>query len=240
MLKIFDDEIKLSEAAAQFICDAASKNISAKGNFSLVLSGGETPRLIYQLLAEKFHDTIDWKKVLIFFGDERYVPKNDVRSNFTMANETLLGHVPIPDENIFPIPTNSSPANDALNYEKTLRQIFHESFPRFDLVMLGLGENGHTASLFPQAEILNEKTRWVKEVFIPEQNMYRISLTAPAINASSQIIFLVSGEKKASILSEVLNGKFQPDRLPAQMIKPADGDLIWIVDKPASLKLSEG
>ncbi|MFI5135518.1 MAG: 6-phosphogluconolactonase, partial [Chitinophagales bacterium] len=164
MLKIYDDEIKLSESAAQFICDAAGKNILEKGNFFLVLSGGETPLKTYQLLANNFHDRIDWKKVLIFFGDERYVPKNDVQSNFSMANEALLRHVPIPEENIFPIPTNSTPAIDALNYEKTLRQIFHESFPRFDLVMLGLGENGHTASLFPHIEILHEKTRWVKEV----------------------------------------------------------------------------
>ena len=237
MLKIFDNEIQLSESAAQFIADAAARNISEKGNFSLVLSGGETPRRTYQLLAHKFSNAIEWENVLIFFGDERYVPKDDVRSNYSMANETLLNHVPILKENIFSIPTNSSPAEDALKYEETLKQIFHDSFPRFDLVLLGLGENGHTASLFPHTEILHEKKRWVKEVFIPEQNIFRISLTAPAINAAKQVVFLVTGEKKAAVLNEVLHGNFQPEELPAQLIKPVSGELIWMIEKTASFKI---
>lgn len=240
MIKIYHDLDDLSKATAEFICEAAQKNIAVKGKFSLVLSGGETPKETYFFLASReFRDRIDWGNVLIFFGDERYVPHDDVNSNYHTANETLLVDIPIPDENVFPIPTDSTPENDALIYEAQLKNIFPGAFPSFDLNLLGLGENGHTASLFPHTEILNEKTRWVKNVYVKEINMDRISLTAPAINSSKQILFLVSGENKSDAVNKILNGERNPEALPAQMINPTNGELFWFLDKAAAEKLPD-
>jgi len=237
LLQIFDDLQQLSRGTAELICDACQRNISEKGNFTLVLSGGETPRTMYEMLAGNFfRNLIDWKRVKIFFGDERYVPHDDVRSNFRMVNETLLNHVPVPRENIFPVPTGSTPEQDALAYEEMLKKNFSTPFPQFDLILLGLGENGHTASLFPNTNILNEETRWVKEVFVEEQKSFRITLTAPAINASKQIVFLVSGKNKSQTLHDVLNGKQDPQKLPAQLIQ---GEIIWMADRSAGELLIE-
>jgi 6-phosphogluconolactonase len=237
MLQVFDDLQQLSRAAAQLIYDSSKKNISENGSFSLVLSGGESPRTTYQILTEKFfRDTIDWKNMKIFFGDERYVPHDDVRSNFRMVNEKLLLHVPIPGENIFPIPTDSTPERDAVNYEAALKKNFFTPFPQFDLILLGLGENGHTASLFPSSSVLSEQTRWVKEVFVEEQKEFRITLTVPAINASKQIVVLVSGKNKSQTLYDVLKGKQNPRELPAQLIQ---GEIIWMVDRDAAKLLIE-
>src|ERR1043165_2813523 len=231
MIRIFDDLQQLSRATAQLICDHAKKNISEQGSFSIVLSGGETPRTTYSMLTEIFFsDQIDWDRVKIFFGDERYVPQNDARSNFKMVNETLLRHVPIPNENIFPIPADSTPEEDAMKYEEILKKNFSTPFPQFDFMLLGLGENGHTASLFPHTNVLHEKTRWVKEVFIEEQKSFRITLTVPPINSSKQIVFLVAGKNKAQTLYNVLNGSRNPDQLPAQLIR---GEIIWMVDREA-------
>lgn len=240
MIAIFNDLEALSKATADFICKAAKKNIDAKGRFTLVLSGGETPKQTYFFLASReFRDRIDWEKVLIFFGDERYVPPDDVNSNYHTADEILLVEVPIRDENVFPIPTDSTPEKDALKYEAQLKNIFRGAFPSFDLILLGLGENGHTASLFPHTDILNEKTRWVKNVLVKELNTERISLTAAAINSSKQIMFLVSGENKANVVNNILNGKRNPEEFPAQFIQPSNGELFWFLDKAAADKLPE-
>lgn len=231
MLQIFENLSELSRAAAQFICDASKKNISEKGNFSLVLSGGETPRTTYALLAEEFFkEQIEWNRVKLFFGDERCVPENDAKSNYRMVNEVLLQHVSIPRENIFPIPTNYTPEGDAMKYEETLKENFPTPFPEFDFIFLGLGENGHTASLFPYTNILNEKIRWVKEVYVEEQKSFRISLTAPAINSAKEKVFLVSGKNKAKTLSDVLKGEHIPEKFPVQLI---EGNIIWMVDGEA-------
>jgi 6-phosphogluconolactonase len=237
MIRIFDDLQQLSYAAAEFICEASKKNISEKGSFSIVLSGGQTPRTTYEMLAGKFfRDQVDWKRVKIFFSDERYVSYDDERSNFKMVNETLLQHVLIPAENIFPIPTNSSPAEDALEYETTLRKNFLMPFPDFDFALLGMGENGHTASLFPYTDVLQEKTKWVKEVFVKELKKFRITLTAPAINASKQIVFLVSGQGKSQTLYRVLKERKNAQELPAQLIR---GDITWMTDREAASLLIE-
>ncbi len=235
MLNIFEDLQQVSRAAAKLISDAAKKNISAKGNFSLVLSGGETPKRLYETLAEKsFRKKIQWERVKVFFGDERYVPYDDEKSNFRMANETLLRHVAVLPQNIFPIPTSSFPHEDAMKYEATLRNNFPFSFPQFDLVLLGLGENGHTASLFPHTNVLHEREKWAKEVFVEEQKNFRITLTAIAINAASQIVFLVSGKNKSEVLQRVLSGERNPEELPAQLIDPYTGELTWMIDKAAA------
>ena len=235
MIKIFDDLLQLSRATSQLICDPSQKNIAEKGSFSLLLSGGETPRTTYELLSgNEFRSLIDWERVRIFFGDERYVPHKDKESNFRMVSETLLHHVPLPPENIFPISTDSTPKKDALKYEAVLKKNFPNSFPHFDLTLLGLGEDGHTASLFPHTPVLNEQSRWVKKVYLEDQKIYRITLTPPPINASRQIVFLVSGKKKSSILHKVLQGKKNPEELPAQLIQ---GNITWMVDREAAILL---
>lgn len=237
MIRIFDNLAQLSHATAQLICDAAKKNISEKGNFSFVVSGGETPRTTYELLSgNEFRNLIDWERVKIFFGDERHVPHTDKESNFKMVSETLLHHVPLPQQNIFPIDTDSTPKKDALKYEEVLKENFPHSFPHFDLVLLGLGEDGHTASLFPHTPVLHEHSRWVKKVSVEDQKNPRITLTPPPINAATQIVFLVSGKKKSKVLYQVLNGKKNPDELPAQLIR---GNIIWMLDREAASMLKE-
>ncbi|MEO5674121.1 MAG: 6-phosphogluconolactonase [Chitinophagales bacterium] len=235
MIRIYNDLTLLSRAAAQLICDASEMNIGLKGEFSIVLSGGETPRVVYELLASaEYRFKIDWKHVIIFFGDERYVPPSDNRSNFKMAFDTLLKHVPVAHRNVFPIPTDSTPEENSDGYEEILKEKFSGLFPEFDLVLLGLGTDGHTASLFPYTGILNEKKKWVSAVFVDQQKEFRITLTASAINSAKQVVFLVAGKSKAEILRQVLEGKKNTQLLPAQLITPCHGGPIWMVDRASA------
>jgi 6-phosphogluconolactonase len=165
------------------------------------------------------------------------VPGDDPNNNAHAAIEAFLSRVPIPKDQIHPIPTDQPPEKAAEHYETLLRKVFGNATPRFDLILLGLGEDGHTASLFPGTSILNEQERWVKEVFLEAQNSYRISLTVPAIIEADQIVFLVKGANKALALKEVLEGPFRPQEFPAQMIKPKHGELIWLIDQEAAKQL---
>jgi 6-phosphogluconolactonase len=216
-----------------------SHAISERRRFSVVLSGGETPRRLYEILATPpFQARICWGDVHVFWSDERCVPPDDPRSNARMARQALLDHVPIPPENIHPIHCETSPQQAALSYEQELRDFFGSQPPIFDLVLLGLGENGHTASLFPNTPVLKEQQRWVVEVYVAELEMYRVTLTAPLINQARQVVFLVCGSEKASVLQDVLEGAYQPNDLPAQLIRPNGAHPIWLVDKAASRKLA--
>lgn len=213
-----------------------AEKASARHPFSVALSGGNTPRCVYEVLAgNEFKDKINWRFVHIFFGDERPVPPDDPASNYGMARASLISRVPIPDSNVHPTPGAGDPQENARIYEQELRSYFTGSaFPRFDLVLLGMGEDGHTASLFPRSEAIFEKAAWVVANWVAQLNEFRITLTAPAINSAAEILFLVTGGSKASRLAAVLNGSFQPDLLPAQLIKPDQGELIWMVDKAAA------
>jgi len=194
---------------------------------------------MYELLASPpYAERIHWSEVHIFWSDERCVLEDDPRSNSLMAHRTLLDHVPIPPENIHPISCATSPRQAALEYENELRKFFSTSNPNFHLVMLGLGSNGHIASLFPHTSVLEEKERWVSEVYVDELGMYRVTFTAPFINQASQVVFLVSGADKAQVLEDVLEGPYQPSELPAQLIRPAGIHPLWLVDKAASHKLT--
>ena len=201
----------------------------------MALSGGQTPRRVYELLAtEEFKNQIKWELVHIFFGDERPVPPDDAASNYGMAHAALLSKVPIPDSHVHPMAGEGDLPANARKYESELKAHFSNlSWPRFDLVLLGMGEDGHTASLFPGTAALEEKTAWVVANPVAQLNETRITLTAPAINAAANILFLVSGEKKSSRLKEVLSGPLQPEKLPAQLIKPDNGALTWMVDAKA-------
>jgi 6-phosphogluconolactonase len=233
---------ELFEEAAQLISNAAADAINHTGMFSIALSGGSTPKGLFQLLAtDGWRERIDWSNTHVFWGDDRYVPHADPRSNFRMTKEALLDHVSIPADNIHPVPINVPPDEAALRYEQTLRQVLGKAsdFPQLDLNLLGLGENGHTASLFPHRPILHENKRLVVSDFIPEVDMYRITMTAPMINAGRRMVFLIAGESKADVVRDVITGPQQPEQLPAQLIQPANGDLIWLLDSAAATKLPE-
>ena len=238
MIRVFNDLESLSQAAAELFTVLSRQASLICGRFSVALSGGETPRRLYEILATSpYRERIHWDEVNIFWSDERCVPEDDPRSNAMMAHQALLNHVPIPPDQIHPIGCKESPEQAALHYEEEMRDFFSTQNPNFHLVLLGLGENGHIASLFPHTAVLNEKNRWVSEVYIPELDMHRVTFTAPFINQASQVVFLVSGLDKAAVLVKVLEGPYRPHQLPAQLIRPNGVHPIWLVDKAASQKL---
>jgi 6-phosphogluconolactonase len=237
----YGDAEQLARAAAELFVSSAAESIKARGRFRPVLSGGSTPRRVYQLLATPgFSRRVDWDHVDIFWGDERYVPAEDRDSNYRMAAEALLQHVPVPAANVHRVPTEIGPPQAVAEaYEKDIRQTFGEprSVSRFDLVYLGLGANGHTASLFPHSPALTETSRLVLADFVAEVNTWRISMSAPLLNRGRAVAFLVTGQQKAQVLREVLLGPRDPERLPAQLINP-EGKLLWLVDEAAAALVS--
>ena len=238
MIRIFNDLEGISNAAAEIFADAAEQAIVKSGRFSVALSGGNTPRHLHEILSsEPYHDRIQWQLVHFFWGDERCVPADDPRSNFRMARETLLDLVPVPAENIHAVQCELPPAEGAFQYEAELRKFFGAQPPAFDLILLGMGDNAHTASLFPHTPVLNETERWVSDVYVKELDMYRVTFTAPLINQAGQVVFLVSGADKAVALQNVLEGAYHPQEYPAQLIRPNGAHPLWLVDKAAAHKL---
>ena len=235
MIRVYADFEALSRAAADLFVSEARRAAEARGRFSVLLAGGETPRRTYELLATSpFRDRVPWPVVHIFWGDERCVPPDDSRSNTSMARRALLDHVPVHPAQIHPIACSGSPGEGAAEYEELLRSFFAADMPGFDLAFLGLGENGHTASLFPGTAALEERTRWVAEVYVPEEKLHRVTLTAPVINRTAVVAFLVAGSAKADVLRKVLEGTADPLLLPARLIKPVKGELLWMVDREAA------
>lgn len=235
-IKIVPDSAALNRVAAQEFKSLAESAIAARGRFSVALSGGNTPRSIYSLLAQEYKTALPWSKIHFFFGDERSVPPDHPDSNYRMANEALLSHVPIPPENVHRILAELDPEPAAQEYENQLREFFHlahDAWPRFDLVMLGLGEDGHTASLFPGSSALEEKSRLVVPTWVEEKKTFRITLTYPVLNHAAEVEFVVSGAGKAQILWDVL----RPSpfvSFPAQQVKPENGRLLWLLDQDAA------
>ena len=236
-IRVLPDPASLAEAAARHIVEQARSAMDAHGRFSLVLSGGSTPRDLHLKLASApFKEEIDWARVHIFFGDERLVPPDDAQSNYLMAEETLLSRVPIPREQIHRMRGELPPAEAAADYERELKDFFGSEPPRFDLILLGMGDNGHCASLFPGCPAVREQERWVRADYIAEVSMWRITLTPVIINLAREVVFLVAGANKAEMLREVLEGPYAPDERPAQIIRPSSGELIWLVDAAAASK----
>ena len=229
----------LAKAAADFILKRIKNVLKKQDRFTLALSGGSTPRALHELLAKSpYVDQIPWLQLHIFWGDERYVPIEDEQSNAGMAYDTLLGHVYTPEDQIHVWRTDLEPDAAAHNYADMLHTYFGDSGLTFDLVLLGMGDDGHTLSLFPGTEVVHEQTVWTKAFFLDGQNMHRLTLTAPIVNRSACVLFLVAGPKKAQPLREVLEGKYQPETYPVQVIKPSAGELIWMVDEKAATNLS--
>jgi 6-phosphogluconolactonase len=238
-IQVFPDPASLAEAAVDLILGQAMEALERRGLFSLVLAGGSTPKAAYALLASPAYAArLDWSRVHIFFGDERCVPPNHPDSNFNMAQESLLSHVPLPKANVHRIPTEASPGQAAKEYEGELQAFYPGADPpAFDLVLLGMGEDGHVASLFPGSPALEEQVHWVVPVphsQPPPPLVDRVSLTLPAINAARQVVMMVAGSKKAARLRQVLSeGPTQSELLPAQRVQPNNQQLVWLVDKAA-------
>lgn len=240
MIKVYPDLESLSQAAAALVVEQANLAAAARGRFSMALSGGSTPRRTYALLAQKpFKDQAPWHRMHIFWGDERCVPLYDPQSNARMAKAAWLDHVPIPASQIHSIDCAETPAEAARKYEAQLRQFFAGRPARLDLVFLGLGGDGHTASLFPGTPVLQETERWAAEVYVAEQDLYRVTLTAPLLNQAAQVVFLVAGAGKAQVLWEILQGPRDPERLPAQLIQPQTGEILWLLDLNAAAQVSD-
>ena len=230
-------------AAAERIARRCEQAAASRGECAIALSGGETPRALYaRLAADPFRRRIPWPRIRVFWGDERGVPPDDPQSNYRMARELLLDAVPVPADRIHRMPAERPDREAAAEaYAALLRAHLPEAadgWPRFDLVLLGLGDDAHTASLFPHAPALRETRRAVLAVDAPHLGMTRMTLTPPVLNHAGEIIFLVAGPQKAQAVRAVLEGPRQPDAVPAQAITPVDGTLVWIVDAAASSALT--
>lgn len=237
-LHIFDNKEVMSDELAQWICDLVSVTLKNQEFFSLVLSGGETPKILYQKLAsDKYKYQINWKRIRIFWGDERAVPFTDDRNNAKMAYDILLDHVDIPSSNIHKMRTDIEPNFSVKEYRKLLHSFFDSMSTTFDLVLLGMGDDGHTLSLFPGSPIIKDHTHWVNSVYNEARKMFRITMMPKIVNRSSQVVFMVDGAKKAEVLQEVLEGQYNPTKFPSQIIKPVNGELHWFLDKPAVKQL---
>jgi len=236
MLHIFDTTDEVLAALAGYFVKAAGEAIAAKGHFAVALSGGSSPKSLYELLASNaYRQQVDWDKVHFFFGDERNVPDTDKDSNALMAERALFAPLKIAASQIFKVNTTLPPADAAKAYTNAINQFYNDQEAVFDLVLLGLGDNSHTASLFPHTEILHDHTAGVKAVFLEDQQIYRISFTARLINQADRIAFLVYGEGKAEAVHHVLEDAQNIEEYPAQLIRK---DVDWFLDRPAASKLT--
>lgn len=226
---------ELARATAAFIQQRAQAAVAANGSFSIALAGGSTPEATYHRWAESLAaSSLDPANLQFFWGDERCVPADDPKSNFRMAKQSLLADLAVPEDHIHPIRCAAEPEAGAAEYERELRRFFDGEQRRLDLVLLGLGSNSHTASLFPGSPLLAERKHWVGAEFVEEVGGWRATLTPPAINMARTVAFLVQGESKAEAVNNVIQGPHDPARWPAQIVEPADGELHWFVDEAAA------
>ena len=241
MIEVFADNGALNTATAERIVAASGRAIAERGAFHLVLSGGETPKPLYELLAKsEWAHRLDWQSVHVYWSDERCVPVDDPRSNAGMTRRALLNNVPVPAAQVHPLYAGGSPQQAALDYEALLRRSASGGLPRFDLVLLGLGADGHTASLFPGTAAVTERKRLVCELYLQEQNMFRLTMTLPLLNQARQVLFMVAGAGKAAMLQQVLSDVVGStgQMPPAKLIRPVSGELEWLVDAAAASQLN--
>lgn len=240
MISIFKTIEELTMAVAEYFVTIAQRSISSRGEFNVVLSGGSSPKSLYEMLASPdFKHQVEWDKVNFFFGDERYVPANDPENNALMVKKAMFDPLQISSSNIFAVNTSFSPEEAAKKYISTISDHFKDQQIRFDLILLGLGDNSHTASLFPFTSVLSDKSASVKAVFLETQNVYRITMTAPLINQARHIAFLVYGKAKADAVRHVLEKELNEKKYPAQLIHPEKGDLQWYLDEAAASGLKK-
>jgi 6-phosphogluconolactonase len=238
-VRIFEDPEELSRAAAALFVQQAARSIAERGRFLFALNGGSTPTRLFQLLATDFCNEIDWSTAHVFWGDERCVPPDDPGSSYGQARDVLLSRISIPDSNIHRIPGELGPVEASKEYSLILGEFASQPFewPRFDLVHLGMGEDGHTASLFPGSPVDVSARTLPVNAHYQDRPANRVTLTPIVFNSARLIVFMATGEKKAQTLAEVLSDRYNPDLYPAQRIQPNDGKLMWLVDEAAASKL---
>ena len=226
---------------ANYVVESAQQSIAKNKKFSIVLSGGNSPKKLYGLLAsDQFRDKIEWEYVYFFFGDERYVPSNDPESNYGMVKKVFFDPLHIQQSHIFPVDTKLNTHAAAQQYAELVSNYFAGQDWRFDLVLLGLGDNAHTASLFPSTQVLLDTIPFVSSVFLEDKSVFRITMNAPLLNQAHRIVFLVYGESKAMAVQHVLEDVYNADHFPAQLIAPQNGELQWFLDTDAASKLRKG
>jgi len=238
-IRIFKNMESLSRDAADIFIEQAMQSITERGRFLIALNGGSTPIRLFQLLATDYKDKVDWSKVHVFWGDERCVSPDDPGSNYGQARGLFLSHVPIPDSNIHRVKGDFEPAEASKDYSLTLSGFASLSleFPRFDLVYLGMGEDGHTASLFPNSPVDVTEPALPVTAHYQDRPANRVTLTQVVFNQARIVAFMATGEKKANTLAEVLSDRYNPSLYPAQRVRPGDGKLIWLLDEAAAGKL---
>ncbi|HEU4764500.1 MAG TPA: 6-phosphogluconolactonase [Candidatus Eisenbacteria bacterium] len=241
-LRVVSDPEALAHAAAQEFLRLGVEAIRARGRFDAVLSGGSTPRATYERIAATWKEApggpLDWTRVRLFWGDERHVPPDDPQNNYRMANDAMIEHVPIPPENIYPVPSAIPDAREAASrYEARIMEALHlgpDDVPRFDLILLGMGPDGHVASIFPGTEAVEEEKRLVMGNWVDATKTWRITLTLPVLNHAANVIVLVAGAEKAPALRRVVRGPHTPPLLPAERLNNKDGTLLWLADREAA------
>ena len=232
MIEIYADFKELARAAAELFVARSSEAVAQRGRFTVALSGGSTPKLMFELLATAFRDRVPWVNIQFFWSDERHVPPDDADSNFRVANEAMLARVPVAEKNVHRVPSeNPNAAEAATEYEQTLIRTTEQSLPQLDLILLGLGADGHTASIFPGSDVLHETKRLVAAPWVEKLQTHRITMTLPLLNNGASVVFLVSGSEKSKIVKEVFEG---PEKYPAQAVKPVRGELLWLLDEDAA------
>ena len=233
-LRVFDTPADVAKALADVFVECGKDAIGTRGRFAVALSGGTTPKSAYQLLASPpYRSALDWSNVEVFFGDERCVPPDDSQSNYKMAHEAFLETVGVPEANVHRILGENDPVDAAIAYRTELVNVLGQN-PAFDLVMLGMGPDGHTCSLFPGSDPLEDDASLARAVYAPSQKQWRVTLTPRAINNARSDVFAVEGEAKARTLKQVREGPYDPSKLPSQIVAPNDGRLIWLVDRAAA------
>jgi 6-phosphogluconolactonase len=244
-IRIVDNGEAVSRQAAEMLVSLVLEKLKTNDSFAVALSGGSTPKNLFSILAndETLRNRMPWDRIHFFWGDERHVPPDHQDSNYHMTNEAMLSRVPVPSENVHPIQGGNPDAGKAAEeYEQELRTFFKleaGELPQFDCVFLGMGTDGHTASLFPGTKALHERERLVVSNWVDKFQSYRITMTAPVLNNADMVIFLVSGEEKAEPLRAVLEGEKQTDLFPSQLIEPTHGKLLWLLDQAAARQLSQ-
>jgi 6-phosphogluconolactonase len=239
-IRIFDTPEQLAQAAAKRLVALADDAVARTGRFAIALAGGSTPKRLYQLLADPpYREQIDWRRWEIFWNDERVVPPDHPESNYKMAWDSLLSRVPIDPARVHRMPGEAEDADlAAVAYQQQIATVLGVPAagppPPFDLILLGIGEDGHTASLFPGTEALEERSRWVVANHVPQHRMYRLTMTLPILNQARHVLFLVTGASKAAVVRQILEGPSEPQRLPSQAVQPASGQLHWLLDRQAA------